>query len=309
MTKPILRLGTRGSPLALAQAAELRQWLAAAHEELSRYSAIETIVIRTSGDRITDRPLSDEGGKALFTKEIEEALLAGEIDIAIHSLKDMPTILPAGLAIACHLPREDARDALIAPSATSLAQLPQGASLATSSPRRAALALHARPDLRIVPLRGNVETRIAKLGRGQADAAILALAGLRRLGLTDHVGGLLSVDEMLPAAGQGAIAAEVRAEDARARAFLTPIDDKPTRACVTAERAVLAALGGDCRTPIAAFATYAAGRLALDALVVRPDGTDLHRVQRSGNLADATALGTAAGEELLRLAGPGFFDG
>jgi hydroxymethylbilane synthase len=309
MATPILRLGTRGSPLALAQAAELRQWLAAAHEELGPDRAVETVVIRTSGDRIADRPLADEGGKALFTKEIEEALLAGAIDIAVHSLKDMPTLLPEGLAIACHLPREDARDAFIAPKAGSLAQLPHGASLATSSPRRQALALHARPDLRIVPLRGNVETRLAKLARGQADATILALAGLRRLGLADHVTTIIPVDEMLPAAGQGAIGAEIRANDSRMRDVLKRIDDKATAACVTAERAVLAALGGDCRTPIAAFATYAAGRLALEALIIRPDGTALHRTRRAGTLAEAAALGTAAGEELLGMAGPGFFDG
>ncbi len=306
MAPPLLRIGTRGSPLALAQAGELRNWLEAAHDELAEPGAIETIVIRTSGDAMADRNLSEEGGKGLFTKEIEEALLAGAIDLAVHSMKDMTASLPRGLAISCLLPRADPRDALVSAKAASLADLPENATLGTNSLRRQALALNARRDLRIVPLRGNVGTRLDKLRSGGIDATMLAVAGLRRLGLTSHIAAILEPAEMLPAPAQGAIGVETRENDGKARRYLAPLNDKPTEICVHAERAVLAALGGDCRTPLGALATLAEGRLFLDALVIRPDGTDRLDVRREGNSKDAAALGADAGAELKARAGADF---
>src|SRR5579862_3838158 len=254
MASSLLRIGTRGSKLALRQAAELCERLKEAHSELAAPGALETLVIRTTGDQITDRSLADLGGKGLFTKELEEALKDRRIDLAVHSLKDMPAPLPDGLAIACHLPREDARDALIAPKAHSLKELPRGATVATPSPRRQAQLLHVRPDLKIVPLRGNVETRLAKIAAGAADATVLALAGLKRLGRAGEATAILSPDEMLPAAAQGIIAIEIRAEDGRARSLLAAVDHRPTAICASAERALIEALDGTCRTPIAALA-------------------------------------------------------
>ena len=307
MTAPVLCIGTRGSPLALAQADELKRRLATAHAALAAPDAVEIVAIHTSGDRAGEQPLSADGGKGLFTKEIEEALLAGRVDLAIHSMKDMMATLPQGLAIAACLPREDPRDALLSPRAASLAALPAGARLGTSSLRRKALALHARPDLAVVPLRGNVGTRLAKLETGNADATILAVAGLKRLGLAGHITAILSPDEMLPAPAQGVLAIEIRADDARVRNLLTPLDHAVTVACATAERALLAALDGSCRTPIAALATITDGTLHLDAAIARPDGDALHRTRRDGPVADATALGRDAGAELKARGGPGFF--
>jgi hydroxymethylbilane synthase len=306
MATPLLRLGTRGSPLALAQAGELRQWLEAAHEELAEPGAIATVTIRTSGDAMADRNLSEEGGKGLFTKEIEEALLAGSIDLAVHSMKDMTAALPKGLAISCLLPREDPRDALISTKAASLKALPKNATLGTSSLRRQALALFVRRDLKIVPLRGNVGTRIDKLAASGIDATILAVAGLRRLGLTDAISAILDPKEMLPAPAQGAIGVEIRENDGKARRYLSPLNDKATEICVTSERAVLAALGGDCRTPLGALATIAGGRLTLDGLVIRPDGTERLDVRREGSPKDAAAMGAEAGAELKARAGADF---
>ncbi|HZT52137.1 MAG TPA: hydroxymethylbilane synthase, partial [Stellaceae bacterium] len=245
--------------------------------------------------------------KGLFTKEIEEALLAGRVDLAIHSMKDMTARLPRGLAIAACLPREDPRDTLLSPQATSLATLPKGARLGTSSLRRTALALHARPDLAVVPLRGNVGTRLAKLEAGEADAAILAIAGLKRLGLGDKVGAILAPEEMLPAPAQGVLAVEIREDDARLREIVAPLDHAETACCAAAERAFLAALDGSCRTPIAALATVAGGRLTLDAAIVRPDGGALHRARREGPAAAAAELGRDAGAELKARGGPDFF--
>ena len=307
MAPPLLRIGTRGSPLALAQAEELKRRLATAHPSLAASDAIETIAIRTSGDRGGERPLAEEGGKGLFTKEIEEALFNGRIDVAIHSMKDMLATLPKGLVIAACLPREDPHDALLSPRANSLGALAKGARLGTSSLRRKALALHARPDLKIVPLRGNVGTRLAKLAAGDADATILAIAGLKRLGLADKITAPLSPGEMLPAPAQGILAVEIRADDARARNLLAPLDHAETAACAAAERAFLAALDGSCRTPIAALATIAKGRLTLAAAIVSPDGSKLHRTERKGTTADAAALGRDAGGELKARGGPGFF--
>ena len=220
MQATTIRIGTRGSPLALAQAAEVRARLEAAHGP-GRH-AFEVRVIKTTGDRIQDRPLAEAGGKGLFTKELEEALLAGEIDLAVHSMKDMPTLLPAGLTIACLLPREDVRDAFISRKVASLMDLPPGAVMATSSLRRQAQVLHVRPDLKVVPMRGNVETRLRKLEDGVADATLLACAGLRRLGLADRITSAIPTDQMLPAVAQGAIGVEIRSGDEAMAELLSP---------------------------------------------------------------------------------------
>jgi hydroxymethylbilane synthase len=308
MATPLLRIGTRGSPLALAQAAETRARLGAAHPELAAPDAIETVVIRTTGDQVRDRTLAAIGGKGLFTKELEEALLAGTVDLAVHSMKDMPTFLPDGLVLACHLPREDPRDAFFSPRAQRLKDLPPGAVVGTASLRRQAQVLFARPDLQVVPLRGNVETRLRKLADGAVDATLLALAGLKRLGLAERITAILETDEMLPAVAQGAIGIETRAGDERVRRWLAPLDDAATAARVTAERALLAALDGSCKTPIAALAVLADGALVLDAMVIRPDGGERHATQRRGAADDAARMGADAGAELRQRAGPGFFD-
>jgi hydroxymethylbilane synthase len=309
MTRPLLRLGTRGSPLALAQAAELKARLGAAHAALAAPDAVEIVIIKTTGDTVRDRTLAAIGGKGLFAKEIEEALLARSIDLAVHSAKDLPTLLPQGLALVCHLPREDPRDAFFSPRAKSLGDLPQGAVVGTASPRRRAQVLFARRDLRVVPLRGNVETRLSKLQSGAVDATLLGVAGLKRLGLADRITAILSPEEMLPAAAQGAIGIEARADDARVHGYLDPLDDVRTAACVSAERALLGALDGSCRTPIAALAEItAAGALRLRAMIIRPDGSAREMTERGGAAADAAALGADAGAELKARAGPGYFD-
>jgi hydroxymethylbilane synthase len=304
---PPFRIGTRGSPMALIQAGMVRDRLLAAHRDLAAPGALEIVAIRTTGDRVQDRPLYEIGGKGLFTKEIEEALIAGTIDLAVHSMKDVATWLPAGLEIACLLPRDDPRDAFLSHKAQTLRTLPRGAILGTASPRRAAQALNLRPDLRVVPIRGNAGTRIAKLAAGECDATLLSLAGLRRIDREDAITSILSTDEMLPAPAQGAIGIECRADDLRTRRLLAPLHD-PEAACrIAAERALLAALDGSCRTPIAALAELHEGGLALRGMVISPDGTQCHRVARSGAASDAAALGSDAGAELRRVAGPGFF--
>jgi hydroxymethylbilane synthase len=300
-----LRIGTRGSPLALAQANEVRARLEAAHGP-GRW-AFEVRAIKTSGDRIQDRPLAEAGGKGLFTKEIEEALLAGDIDLAVHSMKDMPTLLPAGLAVACYLPREDVRDAFISAKAPTLAELPKGAAVGTSSLRRQAQVKHLRPDLTVVPLRGNVETRLRKLEAGAADATLLACAGLRRLGLADRITAPISTEEMLPAVAQGAIGVEIRAGDMRLAELLAPINDQATALAVTAERAFLAKLEGSCRTPIAGLAELAGGRLVFRGAILTPDGRQCHATRRQGRPEEALLLAEDAAAELLARAGPDFF--
>ena len=303
-----LRIATRGSPLALAQAREVRDRLAAAHPLLEEDGAIGITTYRTTGDRLQSGTLADVGGKGLFTKEIEEALLDGSADIAVHSMKDVPTVLPDGLIIAALLPREDPRDALIAPSATTLAELPQGATVGTASLRRKAILLSARPDMRIVTLRGNVETRLKRIEAGELDATFLAAAGLKRLGLLDRARGLLDPDEMLPAVCQGAIGIECRADDASTRSLLEAVDDPLTGTCIAAERAFLLALDGSCRTPIAGLATCTGHVLSLRGLIVRPDGSETIAAQRDSDAADAVVLGQALGDDLRSRAGPGFFD-
>ena len=300
----ILRLGTRGSPLALAQAHMVRQSLAKAHGFDPEQIAIEAI--RTSGDRIQDRPLADVGGKGLFTKEIEEALAAGAIDLAVHSSKDMPTVLPPGLVLAAFMEREDPRDVFISRKAKSIADLPRGATVGTASLRRQAMMKRQRPDLTIVPLRGNVETRLRKLGEGVADATVLALAGLKRLGLADAATAVLDVNEFLPAVGQGAIGIETRADDARTCELLAAINHADTFSALAAERAFLAVLDGSCRTPIGGHATIS-GRLRFRGMVVKPDGSEAFEATREGDVRDAEKLGADAGAELKGRAGPDFF--
>lgn len=306
MTSPLLRLGTRGSPLALTQTGLVRDALARSVPALSAPGAIEIVPIRTTGDVIQDRPLSEAGGKGLFVKEIEEALLAGRIDAAVHSMKDMPTTQPPGLAISAFLPREDARDVLIAGDLERIDALPRGAIVGTSALRRKALMLHRRPDLQIVTFRGNVETRLAKRAAGTVHATILALAGLKRLGRPE-VGAPIPESEMLPAVGQGAVCIEARADDARTRGWLATIDHEATGVCVRAEHAMLVVLDGSCRTPIAGHAILTDGALHLRALIARPDGSTVIETERHGSASEAAAMGRDAGEELKRRGGPGFF--
>lgn len=301
-----LRLGTRASALALAQAGLVRDALAAADPLL----AVEIVTVRTTGDRVQDRPLRELGGKGLFTKELDAALIDGRIDIAVHSMKDVETKLADGLAIDCLLAREDPRDALfVRPGidATGLADLPAGARVGTSSLRRAALVLAARPDLEIVPLRGNVETRLAKLAAGEADATLLAVAGLNRLGRAGDIEIVLTPEEMLPAVGQGAVGIARRAGDEAVAALLAPLNHAATWTCVAAERAMLAALDGSCHTPVGGLAEIDGDMLTLRALLAAPDGTRIYRADRTGGLDQARTLGRAAGEELREAAGEAFF--
>ena len=283
----------------------VRQALAAAHG--LEAGQIDITVIRTSGDRIQDRPLAEVGGKGLFTKEIEEALIAGTIDFAVHSSKDIPTVLPDGLVLSAFLEREDPRDAFISRKARSVADLPRGATVGTASLRRQALMKRLQPDLVIVPLRGNVETRLRKLDEGVADATVLALAGLKRLGLTDAVTAVLDVDEFLPAVGQGAIGIETRANDARTRQMLAAINHAETAQALAAERAFLAVLDGSCRTPIAGHATVSNGIIRFRGMIVKPDGSEAFETTREGSVRDAERLGADAGAELKARAGPDFF--
>jgi hydroxymethylbilane synthase len=301
----LIRIGTRGSPLALAQAAMVRARLAAAHGiDAERF---EVIVIRTTGDMIRDRPLSEAGGKGLFTKEIEEALAAGSIDIAVHSAKDMPTALPAGLGIAAVLPREDPRDAFISRKATTLRDLPNGAVVGTASLRRQALVKRARPDLAVINFRGNVETRLRKLDEGEVDATLLALAGLRRLGMPDAATAVLGVDEMLPAVGQGIVAIEARLDDAATLTLLKRINHADSGIALMAERAFLTVLDGSCRTPLAGHAKIDDNRIYFSGLIAKPDGSEVVETKREGAVADAAAIGADAGDELKRRGGAGFF--
>ncbi len=305
--QPKLRIGTRGSPLALAQAEEVKSRLLAAHPSLDE-DAVEIVVIATTGDQIQSKPLKEFGGKGLFTKEIEEALLAGQIDMAVHSMKDVPTELPPGLGIVCLLPREDPRDGFLSPVANSLAELPEGATVGSSSLRRVAQIRHVRPDLVVVNFRGNVNTRMRKLSEGVAQATFLACAGLNRLGMADRITAPVPVDVMLPAVAQAVIGIETRLDDNATIDYLAPIHHDETAQCVAAERSLLAALDGSCRTPIAALAELQGERLSLRAQILREDGSESLETQREGLAVDAAAMGRDAGEELLSRAGPGFFD-
>jgi len=302
---PVLRIGTRGSPLALAQTYALRDALAAAHgwDE----TAIAITIIKTSGDLIQDRPLTAVGGKGLFTKEIEQALLDGAIDLAVHSAKDMPTELPPGLDLIGCLPRADARDVFISPKAQTFEGLSAQAVVGTASLRRAAMVKRRRADLSVVSLRGNVETRLKKLEAGTVDATLLALAGLTRLGLEGAATAVLSVDEFLPAVGQGIIVIEARARDAAIHDLVAAVDDADTSTALRAERAFLRELDGSCRTPIAGHATLANGTLRLRGMILKPDGSEAHDTARSGPRADAARMGAEAGRELRACVPADFF--
>ncbi len=293
-----LRIGTRASKLARAQAEMVRAGL-----EQQTGCAHELVLVKTSGDRIQDRPLHQAGGKGLFTKELEEALLAGEIDLAVHSMKDVPAVLPAGLAIGAVLPRQDVRDAFVSPKAASLDGLAQGARIGTSSVRRMAQIARVRPDLKVVPLRGNVDTRLAKLETGECDAILLAQAGLNRLGLAHRSTSLMPLDAWLPALGQGAVGIEIRLGDEAGRRAVAVLDDSATATALACERAFQYALDGSCRTPIAGLATAAGGRLKFRGEVLAPDGsdwvgTDLACELGQNPVEDAAAAGHAAGVHL-----------
>ncbi|SNT71672.1 hydroxymethylbilane synthase [Paracoccus seriniphilus] len=299
-----LKIGTRGSVLALAQAYETRARLMAAHD--LPVEAFEVVAIKTTGDRITDRPLKEIGGKGLFTREIEEALAEGRIDIAVHSMKDMPTIQPEGMVIDCLLPREDVRDAFVSPHAASIDELPQGAVVGSSSLRRRAQLAHYRPDLKLVEFRGNVQTRLKKLEDGVAQATFLAMAGLRRLEMLHVARAPIRPDQMLPAVAQGAIGIERRSDDLNTAGLLAPIHDVETGQRITAERAFLARLDGSCQTPIAGLAELAEGRLVLRGQILKPDGSQAFSARREGEIADGAAMGIDLAEELLSRAGPDF---
>jgi hydroxymethylbilane synthase len=301
-----LRIGTRGSPMALRQTAIVRDRLTAAHPELAEAGAVEIVTIRTTGDRVQNRLLAEIGGKGLFAKEIEEALLAGRIDLAVHSLKDLETWLPEGLAIACVPPRDDPRDALLSRSGASLASLPRGAKVGTASLRRQAQLLRHRGDLSIVPIRGNVNTRLRKMEAGEVDALVLALCGLERLDLSGRVTEILPREVMLPAVGQGALAIECRTADQMVRQLVEPLHDPISATCVHAERAMLAALDGSCRTPIAGLADVDRDRLTIEGLLLKEDGSKEIRGRFEGGVDDAAALGAELGKELGSRAGPDF---
>jgi hydroxymethylbilane synthase len=301
-----MRIGTRGSPLAMAQAYETRARLAAAFE--IPQAAFEIVVIKVTGDVIQDRPLKDIGGKGLFTREIEEDLLAGKIDIAVHSMKDMPTIQPGGLLLDTYLPREDPRDAFVAPTLSALDHLAEGAVVGTSSLRRRAQLLHQRPDLQVVEFRGNVQTRLKKLADGVAECTFLAVAGLNRLGMQHVPATPIDDTLMLPAVAQGAIGIERRAGDLDTETMLAAIHDTPTGQRLAAERAFLLTLDGSCETPIAGLATLDGDTLHLRGQVLRPDGSEAIAGDRSGPIAQGGQMGVDLAQDLLAQAGPGFFD-
>lgn len=302
-THPI-RIGTRGSQLALAQAFEVRDRLLAAHPHLTSED-FEIVPIVSRGDRIQDRSLAEIGGKGLFTEEFEAGLKDHSLDLAVHSMKDMPTVITDGLCIPCILPREDVRDGLISHKATSLKSLKPGMVVGTASVRRQAQIRRVRPDLHVKTFRGNVNTRLRKLEGGEAAATLLALAGLKRIGLEHLFTEIL--DDFLPAVAQGAIGVEARIGDERMARLLGAINDKPTELCINTERAMLAALDGSCRTPIAGLAALFDGRIRLRGEVLTPDGRLHYTAEREGPVSDAAALGYDAGEELLRKAGNSFF--
>ncbi|MCK5425151.1 MAG: hydroxymethylbilane synthase [Emcibacter sp.] len=299
-----VRIGTRGSQLALVQAHEVKARLIRAHEHLSE-NKIEIVVMSTKGDRILDRPLSEIGGKGLFTEEIEAALLKGDIDIAVHSLKDMPTSLPDGLELVCYLEREDVRDAFISAKASSLQDLPAGSVIGSASLRRQAQTLSIRRDVKVETFRGNVQSRLRKLDEDIVDATYLAMAGLKRLGLKDNRIHPIEVGDFLPAVAQGAISIEIASKNDAARALLQPLNHHDTEVCVRAERAMLKILDGSCRTPIAGYATVDAGILTLKGLVSLPDGSESHVFEASGD--NPEKLGTSVGQALRDKAGKVFF--
>ncbi|MBK8007670.1 MAG: hydroxymethylbilane synthase [Rhizobiales bacterium] len=305
MTK--LRIGTRGSPLALAQATAVRAALGKAHRIAA--DDIEIVALKTTGDMERERSFAESGGKGIFTKEIDEALLSGQVDLAVHSAKDVQTILPEGLVIAAAPPRADPRDAFLSTKAKSLETLPRGAKLGTASVRRQALALRLRPDLQISLLRGNVQTRMDKMKAGECDATILAYAGLQRLGLTAHATQVLDPMRYPPAVAQGIIAIEARSDDRKTKALLSAITHAESFAALVTERAFLLALDGSCRAPIAGHAKIERGRLRFVGLVITPTGRDFAGVSHEGNIRDAERIGREAGEYLLARAPAGALTG
>lgn len=303
-TKPF-RIGTRGSPLALAQAYETRDRLMAAHGLGA--DRFEIVVLSTKGDRITDRSLSEIGGKGLFTEELEEQLLSGALDLAVHSSKDMPTKLPEGLHISAYLPREDPRDAFVGRTAAKLLDLPKGAVIGSSSLRRQALIRRLRPDIEVITFRGLVDTRLRKLAEGQVDATLLALAGLRRLGKQDVPTEILDPHDFPPAPAQGAICIESRIGDDRTEALLAAINDRATFDAVSCERAFLSALDGSCRTPIAGHAVIDGESIRFSGMILTPDGATSHRIEADGKRGEAELIGLRAGEDIRAKAGAAFF--
>lgn len=303
-TKPF-RIGTRGSPLALAQAHETRDRLMAAHGLPSEM--FEIVVLSTMGDRITDRSLSQIGGKGLFTQELEDMLLSGGLDFAVHSSKDMPTKLPDGLFLSAYLPREDARDAFIGRTAAKLMDLPQGATIGSSSLRRQALIKRLRPDINVITYRGLVDTRLRKLAEGQVDATLLAFAGLKRLGKDDVPTEILDPEIFPPAPAQGAICIESRIGDDRINGLLEAINDPRTHEAVTCERAFLSTLDGSCRTPIAGYAVSDGDTIRFSGMILTPDGSQHFRVATEGKAVDAEQLGAKAGDDIRLDGGPDFF--
>ena len=301
-----LRIGTRGSPLALAQAYETRARLVAAFD--LPHEAFEIVVIKTTGDKVLDRPLKEIGGKGLFTREIEEDLLSGAIDIAVHSMKDMPVLQPEGLLLDCYLPREDVRDAFVSLEFDSLDALPAGTKVGSSSLRRRAQLTARRPDLEVVEFRGNVQTRMKKLEDGVAGATFLAQAGLNRLGMADVARSAISPEDMMPAVAQGAIGIERRANDPRTAEMLAAIHDRDTGIRLAAERAFLAGLDGSCETPIAGLAEIDGPMLRLRGEILRPDGSEVLSEDRSAPIAEAARLGADMARDLRARAGEGFFD-
>lgn len=305
-----LNIGTRGSPLALAQAYETRDRLSKAFA--LPLEAFNIVVIKTTGDDRAlidaDRPLKEIGNKGLFTKEIEEAMIDGRIDIAVHSMKDMPVAQPDGLLLDTYLPREDVRDAFISHNLTAIADLPEGAIVGTSSLRRKAQLMNRRPDLNVVEFRGNLQTRLKKLEDGAASCTFLAMAGLNRLKMDEVPKTAIETDDMLPAIAQGAIGIERRANDARAQEMLAAIHDTATGQRLAAERTFLAELDGSCETPIAGLAELSGNTLRLRGEVLRPDGSTSHADEISGPIADGASLGKTLARTLLERAGPGFFD-
>ncbi len=303
------RIGTRGSPLALAQTREVMAKLAAAHPNLGERDALEMVVITTTGDRVQNKLLQELGGKGLFTKELDEALLNDQIDMAVHSMKDVPTEMPDGIDLHAICAREDPSDAFISPKAASLAGLPAGATVGTASLRRRAQILHARPDLRVEPLRGNVDTRLGKLERGEVDATLLAVAGLKRLGKEGVITQIVPTGEILPAVGQGALGATCRSEDKQARALIASLADPQTTACIIAERAMLAHLDGSCTTPIAGLASMeGSGLLTLKGVLAHPGGTEQYEATLSGAAAEAGNMGVEVAKDLYSQGGPAIFD-
>jgi hydroxymethylbilane synthase len=301
-----LRIGTRGSPLALWQAHETRRCLMATLDLPE--AAFDVVIIKVMGDQIQDRALKDIGGKGLFTREIEDALLDGSIDIAVHSMKDMPTVQPDGLVLDCYLPREDVRDAFVSPGVARLMDLPQGAVVGSSSLRRRAQLAHRRPDLQLVEFRGNVQTRMRKLEEGVAVATFLAMAGLNRLGMASVAKSAIPPEEMLPAVAQGAIGIERRAADTRVAGFLEAVHHIPTGQRLAAERAFLAQLDGSCETPIAGLAILDGSNLWLRGEILRPDGSEVLADDARGSIADGPEIGRNLARRLTARAPAGFFD-